>query len=172
MEAKTSFSHSHALCTQLRSIHIIQHNSTTQLHNKLARSHIYTHMTFRLFTHIALGALSLEHIHLSVPSCRTGRLPPGLQSSGSDHVPSGWTCFPTEQKHDKLRNNNCVVSLLLNPKTQWVFCIAFKADALSRHSYLAPCPNDLAFDNQKQVILGPARQAMWVCDTPLDSRII
>ena len=30
-----------------------------------------------------------------------------------------------------------------------------KADALSRRSYLAPRPGDPAFDNQKQVILGP-----------------
>ena len=94
MEATTSFSHSHALCTQLRSIHIIQHNSTTQLLNKLALSHIYTHMTFGLFTHIAPGGY-IEHIHISVPYNRSGRLPPGLQSSGSSHIPSGGTCSPT-----------------------------------------------------------------------------
>ena len=48
-----------------------------------------------------------------------------------------------------------------------------KADALSRRSYVAPRPGDLAFDNKKQVILGPTRlQATWVSDTPLDSRII
>ena len=32
---------------------------------------------------------------------------------------------------------------------------------------------DPALDNQKQVIMAPARlQATWICNTPLDSRII
>ena len=48
-----------------------------------------------------------------------------------------------------------------------------KANALSRHSYLAPRHGDSTFDNQKQEILGPAQvQAMLVSDTPLDSRLI
>ena len=70
----------------------IQNFTTTP--NRFALSHIYTHMNFGLFTHIATGG-SLEHIHISVPSNRSGRLPPGLQSSDSYHVPSGGTCFPT-----------------------------------------------------------------------------
>ena len=64
------------------------------LHTKLALSHIYTHMTFGLFTHIAPRG-SLEHIHICIPSNRSGRLPPGLQSSGSSHFPFGGTCFST-----------------------------------------------------------------------------
>ena len=48
-----------------------------------------------------------------------------------------------------------------------------KADALSLQSYLAPHPGDLAFDNQKQVILGPTRlHTTRIFHTPLDSRII
>ena len=48
-----------------------------------------------------------------------------------------------------------------------------KADALSRRSYLAPRPGEPAFDNQKQVILGPARlQAAQVFDMPMDSDVI
>ena len=48
-----------------------------------------------------------------------------------------------------------------------------KADALSRRSYLAPRPGEPAFDNQKQVILGPARlQATQIFHMPMDSRII
>ena len=66
-----------------------------QLTNKFALSHIYTHMTFELFTHIAPGG-SLEHIHICLPSSRLERLPPGLQSSGSSYFPSGGTCFPTK----------------------------------------------------------------------------
>ena len=38
---------------------------------------------------------SLEHIHMGFPFGRSGRSPLGLQSSGSYHVPSGGTCFPT-----------------------------------------------------------------------------
>ena len=63
--------------TQLHSVTNI-HNFTTTYHS-FALSHIYTHMTFGLFTHIAPGG-SLEHIHICVPS---SRLPLGLQSSGS-----------------------------------------------------------------------------------------
>ena len=48
-----------------------------------------------------------------------------------------------------------------------------KADALSQRSYLAPRPAEPAFDNQKQVILGPARlQAAQVFDMPMDSDVI
>ena len=48
-----------------------------------------------------------------------------------------------------------------------------KADALSRRSYLAPRPGDPAFDNKKQVILGPTRlHTTRIFHTPLDSRII
>ena len=48
-------------------------------------------MPFELFTHMG----SLEHIHICVPSSRSGRLLSGLQSSGSTHFPSGGTRFPT-----------------------------------------------------------------------------
>ena len=48
-----------------------------------------------------------------------------------------------------------------------------KADALSWRSYLAPRPGEPTFDNQKQVILGPARlQATQVFGMPLDSHVI
>ena len=70
------------------------HNAPTNYIHKLALSHIYTHMTFGLFTHIAPRG-SLEHILICVPSSQSGRLPPGLQSSGSSHFPSGGICFPT-----------------------------------------------------------------------------
>ena len=64
-------------------INIRNTTSTTHSHNnKVSLSHIYTNMTFGLFSHIAPGG-SLEHIHIFVPSSRSGRLPPGLQSSGS-----------------------------------------------------------------------------------------
>ena len=87
---------SHTLSIHSYALYINIHNYSIQQHfsNKFALSHIYTNMTFGLFTHIAPGG-SLEHIHICVPSSRSGRLPPGLQSSGSSHVPSGGTCFPT-----------------------------------------------------------------------------
>ena len=48
-----------------------------------------------------------------------------------------------------------------------------KADALSRRLYLAPRPDEPAFDNQKQVILGPTRlQATKVFGMPMDSHVI
>ena len=48
-----------------------------------------------------------------------------------------------------------------------------KADALSQHSYLAPCPGESTFDNQMQVILGLARlQATQVFGMPFDSHNI
>ena len=48
-----------------------------------------------------------------------------------------------------------------------------QADALSRRSYLALRPGDPAFDNQKQVLLGPTKlQATTVCATPLDSSLL
>ena len=48
-----------------------------------------------------------------------------------------------------------------------------KPDALSRRSYLAPRPGDPAFDNQKQILLGPSKlQATTVYATPLDSRLV
>ena len=50
--------------------------------NCFALSHIYTHMTFGLFTHVAPRG-SLEHIHICVPSNRSGGSPPGLRSSSS-----------------------------------------------------------------------------------------
>ena len=48
-----------------------------------------------------------------------------------------------------------------------------KANALSRRSYLALRLGEAAFDNKKQVVLGPTRlQATIVFDTPLDSSIL
>ena len=48
-----------------------------------------------------------------------------------------------------------------------------KADALSRRTYLAPRPGEAAFDDQQQILLGPARlQAVEVSDMPLDSNIL
>ena len=48
-----------------------------------------------------------------------------------------------------------------------------KADALSQRSYLAPCPGELALDNQKHVLLEPARlQATKVFGMPMDSHVI
>ena len=67
---------------------------TLQQLNKFVLSHIYTNMTFKLFTHVAPRG-SLEHIHICVPSNRSGRSPPGLQSSGSSNFPSRGTYFPT-----------------------------------------------------------------------------
>ena len=88
-----SLSLSHSLYTVTMYINI--RNTTSLQHtHKFALSHIYTNMTFELFTHIARRGF-LEHIHICVPFSRSGRLPPGLQSSGSSHVPSGGTCFPT-----------------------------------------------------------------------------
>ena len=47
------------------------------------------------------------------------------------------------------------------------------ANTQSWCSYMASNLAKSTLDNQKQVILGPSRlQATWVCDTPLDSRII
>jgi hypothetical protein len=44
-----------------------------------------------------------------------------------------------------------------------------QADSLSRRSYLAPRPGDSAFDNKKQVLLGPAKlQATTISNAPLD----
>ena len=48
-----------------------------------------------------------------------------------------------------------------------------KADALSRRSYLALRPGDPAFDNQKQILLGPSKlQATTVYATPLESSLV
>ena len=51
MEATTSFS----LSCSLYIVTLYMHSTTTI--PKFALSHIYTHMTFRLFTHMAPGAL-------------------------------------------------------------------------------------------------------------------
>ena len=65
------------------SMYTVTHTLYNQHHNnRVALSHIYTHMTFGLFTHMAPRS-SLEHIHISVPSNRSGRSPPGLRSYGS-----------------------------------------------------------------------------------------
>ena len=48
-----------------------------------------------------------------------------------------------------------------------------KADALSQRTCLAPRPGEAAFDDQKEILLGPARlQAVEVSDVPVDSNIL
>ena len=48
-----------------------------------------------------------------------------------------------------------------------------KADVLSRRTYLAPCPGEATFDDQKQILLGPAQlQAVEVSHMPIDSNIL
>ena len=49
-----------------------------------------------------------------------------------------------------------------------------KADALSRRSYLAPYPGELAFEQQKQILLGPGRVRQMISNisqAPLDSSL-
>ena len=75
-----SLSHALSLCTQLHT-----HCTTTnvqQLLTVFALSHIYTQMTFGLFTHMAPRG-SLGHIYICVPFNRSKGLPSGLRSSGS-----------------------------------------------------------------------------------------
>ena len=60
---------------------------------KFSLGHIYTNMTFRLFTNIA-SVNSLEHICIYVPSIR-GEVLTRPTTSGSSHFPSGGTCFLT-----------------------------------------------------------------------------
>ena len=80
MGATTSFSLSLSIHS-FRSVHIqLQKCSTTT--NCFALSHIYTHMTFGLFTHVASRG-SLAHIHVCVSSKPVQRSPPDLRSSGS-----------------------------------------------------------------------------------------
>ena len=77
-----SLSHTH---THTHSRYTVTHYTTnTTTINTLVfdLSHIYTHMTFGLFTHMAPRG-SQEHIYICVPSNRSGGLPPGLRSSGS-----------------------------------------------------------------------------------------
>jgi hypothetical protein len=48
-----------------------------------------------------------------------------------------------------------------------------QADSLSRRSYLAPRLGDPAFDNQKQILLGPTKlQPTTVSNAPLDSILL
>ena len=49
----------------------------------------------------------------------------------------------------------------------------WKADALSRYSYLAPQPGDSTFNNQKKILLRPSKlQATIVYATPLDLSLL
>ena len=64
-------SHTLSHSTHLRTLYT--YITLQQLYNI---SHIYTHITFRLFTHIAPGA-SLERIHICVPSSRSGEVTTG-----------------------------------------------------------------------------------------------
>ena len=73
-------------------------HTTTKVFNNLfvfALSHIYTHMTFGLFTHMAPRG-SLGHIYIWVPSNRSSGLPPGLRSSGSPWLPIRRDLFPNK----------------------------------------------------------------------------
>ena len=80
MEATTSLSLS--LYTVTHTMHIQLQKVFNNNLNCFALTHIYTHMTFGLFTHMApMG--SLGHIYVCVPSNRSGGSPPGLRSSGS-----------------------------------------------------------------------------------------
>ena len=56
--------------------------------------HIYTNMTFGLFTNIAPVG-SQEHIYIYVASIH-GEVLTGPATSGSSHFPSGGTCFLTQ----------------------------------------------------------------------------
>ena len=48
-----------------------------------------------------------------------------------------------------------------------------KADALSQRTYLTPRPGEVTFDDQKYILLGPARlQPVEVSDMPIDSTIL
>ena len=78
-KATTSSSLSHSLSLYTVTLYIII--------IKFSLGHIYTNMTFGLFTNIA-PVDSLEHICIYVPSIRPA-------TSGSSHFPSGGTCFLT-----------------------------------------------------------------------------
>ena len=67
--------YSYALCTY-------NYKSVQQQQTVFALSHIYTHMTFGLFTHMAPRG-SLGHIHECVSPKPVRRSPPSLRSSGS-----------------------------------------------------------------------------------------
>ena len=58
-------SHTHTLTLLLYTGSRYSHNTTIMFHTStvFALSHIYTHMTFKLFTHMAPRG-SLEHIHM------------------------------------------------------------------------------------------------------------
>ena len=74
--------------------HTQKYMTFQQHYNKFSLSHIYTNMTFELFTPVAPRG-ALEHIHIFVSSNNSGRSPSGLQSSGSSNFSSGGTCFPS-----------------------------------------------------------------------------
>ena len=73
-----SLCHSHSRSVSIHSFALYTYNYIIVF----ALSHIYTHMTFGLFTHMASRS-SLAHIHVCVPSKRSGGSPPVLRSSGS-----------------------------------------------------------------------------------------
>ena len=75
-----------------------------QQHFMFALSHIYTHMTFGLFTHMAPRGPQ-EHIYICVPSNRLGGTPPGLRSSGSPKLPIRRDLFPNRH-NAPLRGNS------------------------------------------------------------------
>ena len=80
--------------TFLHSFSRYSHNAPTNYIHKLALSHIYTHMTFKLFTHIAPRG-SLEHIHICIPFSRSEDHHQVLDHPVLLNFPSGGTCFPT-----------------------------------------------------------------------------
>ena len=99
MEATTSFTLS--LTHTLYAVTLYTHNTTSNnINYKFSLSHIYTNMTFGLFTHLAPG-LFRTYSH-ECPFRPVGEDTPGLQTSGSSQVPSGGTCFPTKMDEDSI----------------------------------------------------------------------
>ena len=70
-----------SLChyTQLRAIHIYQQPIMFNNINYFALSHIYTHMTFGLFTHMAPRGSLRTHSRMCPFQTRSGRSPPVLR---------------------------------------------------------------------------------------------
>ena len=83
-----------------------------QQHFMFALSHIYTHMTFGLFAHMA-PRCPQEHIYICVPSNRLGGTSPGLRSSGSPKLPIRRDLFPNTIYHPQFvdKQNKLIRSL-------------------------------------------------------------
>ena len=88
------------LCTAVTPITLYNKNNNSTTQKVFALGHIYTNMTFKVFTNVApMG--SLEHIYIYVPSSGEGFSPslhyPVMTRSFSPgtHIPSGGTEFLT-----------------------------------------------------------------------------